>query len=258
MSLIGVVGDGCTTTALGIAAAWAPDDPCMVAEFDPAGGCLAAWLDLPRSPGLADVAASSTPGSWPVIRASVQRAVAGVDVLLAPTRAVEAAAVIHAACTSVLPVLAAIESSVVIADGGRLRGALSALAIRSDIVVIAHRQNSGSAAAATLGLERVAELTSLLAARSIPAVVAMIGDRPYSCAEVADFVEADAVVALANDPWAAAVLAGRAGSAIRLRRSPLMRSFAELAGVISSRLRHRHLQVFAPPLYDERLVEEVR
>ena len=257
MSLIGVVGDGCTTTALGIAAAWAPEDPCMVAEFDPAGGCLAAWLDLPRSPGLADVAASSTPGSWPLIQASVQRSVSGVDVLLAPTRAVEAAAVIHAASTSVLPMLAAIESSVVIADGGRLRGALSALAIRSDIVVIAHRQNSGSAAAATLGLERVAELTSLLAARSIPAVVAMIGDRPYSCAEVADFVEADAVVPLANDPWAAAVLAGRAGSAIRLRRSPLMRSFAELAGVISSRLRHRHLQAFAPPLYDERLVEEV-
>ncbi|HEX2785646.1 MAG TPA: hypothetical protein VHN36_18850, partial [Ilumatobacteraceae bacterium] len=224
MSLIGVVGDGCTTTALGLAAAWAPDDPCMVAEFDPAGGCLAAWLDLPRSPGLAEVAASSTPGSWPAIQESVQRSMSGLDVLLAPTRAVEAVAVIHAATASVLPVLAAIDSSVVIADGGRLRGALSALAIRSDLVVIAHRQNSGSAAAATLGLERVAELTSLLAARTIPAVVALIGDRPYSSAEVADFVQADAVVALAHDPWAAAVLAGRAGSAIRLRRSPLMRS----------------------------------
>ncbi|HEX2785448.1 MAG TPA: hypothetical protein VHN36_17820, partial [Ilumatobacteraceae bacterium] len=182
----------------------------------------------------------------------------GLDVLLAPTRAVEAVAVIHAATASVLPVFAAIDSSVVIADGGRLRGALSALAIRSDLVVIAHRQNSGSAAAATLGLERVAELTSSLAARAIPAVVALIGDRPYSSAEVADFVEADAVVALAHDPWAAAVLAGRAGSAIRLRRSPLMRSFAELAGVISSRLRHLHLQSLAPSLYDERLVDDLR
>ena len=258
MSLIGVVGDGCTTTALGIAAAWAPNDPCMIAEFDPAGGCLAAWLDLPRSPGLAEVAASSTPGSWSAIQASVQRSVSGIDVLLAPTRAVEAVAVIHAGSTSVLPVLAAIDSSVVIADGGRLRGALSALAIRSDIVIIAHRQNSGSAAAATLGLERVAELTSLLAARAIPAVVALIGDRPYSSAEVADFVEADAVVALAHDPWAAAVLAGRAGPAIRLRRSPLMRSFAGLAGVISSRLRHLHLQSLPPSLYDERLVDDLR
>ncbi len=258
MSLVGVVGDGCTTTALGIAAAWTSDEPCLLAELDPAGGCLAAWLDLPRSPGLAEVVASSAPGSWPAIQTSVQRSTSGVDVLLAPTRAVEAVAVIHAANTSVLPVLAAVDSTVVIADGGRLRGALSVLAIRSDIVVVAHRQHPGSAAAATLGLERVAELTSLLASRSIPAVVALIGDRPYSSAEVADFVEADAVVSLAYDPWAAAVLAGRAGSAVRLRRSPLMRSFAELAGVISSRLRHVHLDALPPSLYDERLVEELR
>jgi hypothetical protein len=258
VSIVGVVGDGCTTTALGIAAAWPPDDPCIVAEFDPAGGCLAAWLDLPRSPGLAEVAASSTPGSWPAIQASVQRAMCGVDVLVAPARAVEAAAVIHAANTSVLPILAALESPVVIADGGRLRGTLSALAIRSGIVVIAHRQNSGSAAAATLGLERVAELTSLLAGRSIPAVVALIGDRPYNTAEVADFVEADAVVALADDPWAAAVLAGRAGSTIRLRRSPLMRSFAELAGVLSARLRHVQLHESHTSLPDGRLIGDLR
>jgi len=53
VSLIAVVGDTSTTTSLGIAAAWPIDEPCMVAEFDPAGGCLAAWLDVPRSPGLA-------------------------------------------------------------------------------------------------------------------------------------------------------------------------------------------------------------
>ena len=257
MSLVCIVGDGCTTTALGIAAAWPQPEPAMVAEFDPAGGCLAAWLDLPRSPGLAEVVASSSPGSWPAIEAAVQRSASGVDVLLAPTRAIEAAAVVHAASTFVLPVLAALDSPVVVvADGGRLRGALSPLVNYASIVVIAHRQNSGSAAAATLGLERVAELASLMAARSIPVFVALIGERPYSAAELAEFVEADTVVALPDDPWAAAILAGRAGSTVRLRRSPLMRSFTELAAVISARSRQLGLGAYLPSSFGTPWVDD--
>ena len=211
MSLVAVVGDGCTTTALGLAAAWPVGEPCMVAEFDPAGGCLAAWLDVPRSPGLADVVASASPGSWATVRAMSQRSQSGVEVLVAPTRSVEAAAVVLAATTAVLPVLCGLDLP----------------------VVIAHRQQRGSAAAAALGLERVAETASQLAARSIPMVVALVGAEPYGVDEVAQFVRADAVVALADDPWAAAVLAGRAGSGTRLSRSPLMRSIVELAGVVT-------------------------
>lgn len=237
MSLVAVVGDGCTTSALGIVTAWPLDDPCLVAEFDPAGGSLSAWLDVARSPGLADVAASPNPGSWATIQAMVQRAASGVDVLVAPIRAVEAAAVVLAAAPSVLPVLAALDLPVVLADGGRLRGGLSALVHEASVVVVTHRQHSGSAAAAALGIERVAELTSQLATRSIPTIVALIGDRPYTADEVADFVQADIVVAVADDPWAAAVLAGRAGSAVRLRRSALMRSLEELAGAVSASLR---------------------
>lgn len=241
MSLVAVVGDGCTTTALGLAAGWPQDDPCMLAEFDPAGGCLAAWLDLPRSPGLAEIAASSSAGSWPAIEAAMQRAASGVAVLVAPTRAVEAAAVVQAATTSVLPVLSGLDSLVVIADGGRLRGGLSALVSQAGLVVVTHRQHRGSAAAAALGFERVAELAAQLAVRSIPTVVAMIGASPYGVDEVARFIEVDTVVAIADDPWAAAVLAGRAGSAVRFRRSPLMRSFIELAAQVSDGLRHVRL-----------------
>jgi hypothetical protein len=167
----------------------------------------------------------------------VQRAQSGIEVLVAPTRAVEAAAVVHAAAMSVLPVLAALDQPVIFADGGRLRGGLSTLAVQANVVVVAHRQHSGSAAAAALGIERIAELASQLVARSIPTVVALIGSRPYTADDVNDFVEADAVVALADDPWAAAVLAGRSGSATRLRRSPLMRSIDELVGVVAASLR---------------------
>jgi hypothetical protein len=210
----------------------------MVAEFDPAGGCLAAWLDVPRSPGLAELAAASMPGSWSTISSMVQRAVSGLDVLVAPTRATEAAAVVHAASPSVLPVLSMLDSPVVIADGGRLRGALSALVTQANIVVVTHRQHSGSAAAAALGLERMAELTSQLSVRSIPTVIGLIGTRPYAADEVAAFVQANTVIDIADDPWAAAVLAGRSGSGVRLRRSPLMRSLTELAGVVSTGLRN--------------------
>ena len=256
MSLVAVVGDGCTTTAVGMAAAWPFDDPCMVAEFDPAGGCLTAWLDVPRSPGLADVAASSTPGSWETIRSMVQHAASGLDVLVAPTRAVEAAAVVLAATHTVLPVLSALDWPVVIADGGRLRGGISALTSQAGIVVVAHRQHPGSAAAAALGFERLAELTSQLAVRSIPTVVALIGTRPYSADEVSEFVQAETVVSIAEDPWAAAILAGRAGSAFRLRRSPLMRSLAELAAVVATSLRHNRVTGGWQPSAGGRAVDE--
>ena len=256
MSLVAVVGDGCTTTALGLAAAWPVGEPCMLAEFDPAGGCLAAWLDLPRSPGLADVVASASPGSWATVRAMSQRSQSGIDVLVAPTRSVEATAVVLAATTAVLPVLSGLDLPVVIADGGRLRGSMSALVLQAGVVVIAHRQHRGSAAAAALGLERVAEIASQLAARSIPAVVALVGAMPYGADEVAQFIRADAVVALADDPWAAAVLAGRAGSGTRLRRSPLMRSIIELAGVVSHWLpRVNPTEVWAQP-FDQRPIGE--
>ena len=251
MSLVAVVGDGCTTTAIGIAAAWPIGESCMVAEFDPAGGCLAAWLDVPRSPGLAEVAAASVPGSWATIAPMVQRAGSGLDVLVAPTRAVEAAAVVLAASAAVLPVLSMQESPIVIADGGRLRGTLSGLVTQADVVVVSHRQHSGSAAAAALGLERVAELTSQLTLRSIPTIVALIGVRPYAIDEVEAFVHADSLVEVADDPWAAAVLAGRAGSAVRLRRSPLMRSLVELAGVVSASLRRNRTGYSRMPPVDQ-------
>ncbi|MEY2415762.1 MAG: hypothetical protein QOH53_1096, partial [Ilumatobacteraceae bacterium] len=109
---------------------------------------------------------------------------------------------------------------------------------QAGIVVVTHRQHSGSAAAAALGFERLADLTSQLAVRSIPTIVALIGARPYSAEEVSEFVQAETVITLAEDPWAAAILAGRAGSAIRLRRSPLMRSLARLSVVVSTSLRH--------------------
>ena len=161
-----------------------------------------------------------------------------------------------AASHTVLPVLSALDWPVVIADGGRLRGGLSALTSQAGIVVVAHRQHSGSAAAAALGFERLAEITSQLAVRSIPTVVALIGARPYSAEDVSEFVQAETVISLAEDPWAAAMLAGRAGSAVRLRRSPLMRSLSDLSAVVATCLRHNRANGGWQPSAGGRAVDE--
>jgi hypothetical protein len=237
MSLVAVVGDCATTTAIGLASTWPSGEPTFVVEFDAAGGCASAWLDVPRTPGLSELAAGSDAGTWAAIEACIQHTASGVDVLVAPTRPVEAAAAVAAAAPTVLPVLSAIQDRVAIADGGRLRSGLSALVVQAGLVVVCHRQHHGSAAAAAVGLERVAETCAALAARSIPHVVALIGDRPYGADEVARFAATPLVVAVALDPWAAAVVAGRAGSAVRLRRSPLWRSLANLSGVVAAGLR---------------------
>ncbi len=249
MSVVAVVGDRASTCAVGLAATWPRGERAVLAELDPSGGCLSAWLDVPRSPNLSELVASSGAGSWPDIESTFQISATGVEVLVAPTRAVEAEAAVAAAVASVLPVLAALDEPVVLADGGRVRGRLTPLVASAGVVAVMHLQHAGSASAAAVGLERVADLCDVLTLRSIPFVVGLIGEQPYRCDEVAAFVGADLVVPVAVDAWAAAVLAGRAGSARRLRRSALVRSLGTLAQVLSTRLREtRHELAVDDPL----------
>jgi MinD-like ATPase involved in chromosome partitioning or flagellar assembly len=238
MTIVAVAGEGSTTIAAGLASVWPSGDRVVLAEFDPSGGCLSAWLGVPRSPGLADVVAGAGADTWPRIEASLQPTPAGLELLAAPHRAVEAAAVINAATTTVLPVLAALADVVAIADCGRMRNGLAPAVSLATAVVVAHRQHPGSAAAATVGLERVADIAEQLRRRGTPHVVALIGSRPYSTGDVAAFLGSHAVLGIADDPWAAALLAGRSGSTIRLRRSPLFRSLATLAGATNVHVRH--------------------
>lgn len=222
MSLVVVVGECASTTALAMTACWPDGERAVLVELDPGGGVLSAWLNVPRSPGLSELVASGSAGSWPAIEGVLQRSASGVEVLVAPCRAVEAGASV-AAAGPLLSVVSALESVVVVADGGRVRGGFSPVVAEAGVVVVVHRQHAASAPAATVGLERVADTCALLSARSIPFVVALVGDRPYGCDEVAGFVGADVVIGVAVDVWAAAVFAGRAASELRLRRSPLVR-----------------------------------
>ena len=58
MTVVTVLGDAATTTALALAAGWRSSDQVVVVEADPSGGSLAAWLDVPLAPSLSTVVAT--------------------------------------------------------------------------------------------------------------------------------------------------------------------------------------------------------
>lgn len=243
MTVIGVVGDCTTTTCVAIASGWpAVDDP-VILEADPSGGSLAGWLDTLASPSLATIVAtwgSEVGGAaLDTVMAMTQRAGAGVRFIALPVRSLPA----HRALAEADAVVAALAASaqVVLADCGRLRGTdpIPDALLVADVQVVVHRQESASAAASVVRVERLVELVERLGATSAATVLAVIGSSPFQAADIAQFVD-DAVpgsithcVPLADDALSAATVAGRAGvSAKRLQRLPLMRSAATAAATL--------------------------
>lgn len=248
MSLVTVLGDVTTTTALALAAGW-PDEV-LVVEADPRGGSLAAWLDLPASPTLSTAVTRAADGGWPAIEAVAQRAVAGPMVVTAPVRSVEAARAVAEAERHVMPILAALDRPVVLADTGRVDGVsasgphgLPGVLLASDLVIVVHRQARQSARAAAVRIERLADLVGAVVAATptTPTVLGIVGEAPFDAVEIERFVAEErtlaGVLSLADDPLAAAVLAGRSGvSAKRLARLPLMRTARRAAGLLDQLL----------------------
>src|SRR5205807_10438789 len=84
--------------------------------------------------------------------------------------------------------------------------------------------------------EGVRHLRARLARRLTNArtAVVLVGDRPYSAAEVGEVIEANVAAVLADDPRAAALLGGHPGNQGTLRRSALMRSARELSQALAA------------------------
>ncbi len=244
MTLVAVTGQRCTTTAVGLGAVGLG----ILVEADPAGGCLSAWLNLLRTPGLSDLVAGGRAADLAVLHQHLQRAAAGVDVLVAPTRTVECAAAVSAAAP-IMSALAGEAGAVYVADVGRVGHVLPAAVARAQVVVVSFVQHSGSSAAAAVGLERLAERCHALMSRSLDAVIAVHGTAPYGVTEIGDYLGVDRVVEVAEDPWAAAVVAGRAGSAKRLERSAWWASMDALATSVRNALttHDRAVALASPP-----------
>ncbi len=268
MSLIAIGGDCATTTTLALAAGWpvvadgvsladAPD--LVVIEADASGGSLAAWLDVPVSPSLSTLVSAlhrspgtvsqwgavSQPGAvsqssavWETVDAMIRRSSSGVRFIPAPFRSREARGAIAEADTTLLPLLAASKMMTGLVDVGRIDPLRLAAPLRhADLVVVVHRQATASAPAATVRLERLAEVVDALRSAGDEVALAIVGDEPFGLDEIVDFAAPGAPAwALAVDDLAAQVFAGRSGvSAKRLARLPLPRSAQRAASDIAAR-----------------------
>jgi MinD-like ATPase involved in chromosome partitioning or flagellar assembly len=250
VTLIAVVGDAATTTTAAIAAGWptGAGGEVLVLEADPGGGALTGWLDVPAQPSLATIVANagadperSRRSVYDIVTAHARRSESGLYFVPNAILAKAADRAVEEAATIVIPALAA-SPNVVLADaGGHRAGRRLSPALRSAaVVVVVHRQAAASAAAASVRIDRLVETVEALAQIEASLVLAVIGRSPFDPEEIGAFVDRavpDTVhltAAIADDPLAAATLAGRVGvSAKRLRRLPLMRDAAELAGTLS-------------------------
>ncbi len=250
MSLIALAAAksaGVTTSALALAGVW--PGPVLLAECDPAGGDINAGLLRGAQPAgaLLDLGLATRRGLTPAqfwdhtVALSDDGTVRLLPGLADPAQ--------HPALTSAWPLLIrmlqAIESPPptgsaesdaaaewdVLADCGRLSPATPmGLLGAADLVLLVLRPR----------LAHVAHTRSrLLALRSQIADHAdgpppelkllLVGTSPYPAAEVAIALDLPVAGVLADDPPAAAVLAGLAGHRSRFERSPLMRTAHRVA-----------------------------
>ena len=237
MTLVTVIGSPSTTTAIGLVATWPAGEQRALVELDPSGGCAAAWLGVPLEPGLTSLVARGGDLTWAAVHAATQLSPSGVSAIVAPIHPGPASAAVGAASTTLLPIVSAARDTTFVADAGRVGAALPPCAAQAGFVVVAHRQHEASAPAAAVGLERLAATCALLASRALPFMVLVRGQRPYGADEVADFVGTPLVRVLPDDPYAAAVFAGRAGQQRRLVRTALWSSLARTAAEIAAHLR---------------------
>lgn len=237
MVIVAVAGDACTTTSVALASAWPISDDTVLVEADPAGGDLGAWLDMSLAPSLSTVVTRVLDGAWPEIDRLTRLAGAGLRVIPAPSRSVEAAQAVAQSARTLVPTLAALRSPTFIADIGRLPvpPAANPFVTAASVIVMVHRQGTQSSRAAAVRLQRfVDQLHSV--ASTTPVVLAVVGAEPFDVEEVSRFV-VDAigevpVVGLPVDPLSAAVFGGRTGvSERRLARLPLLRAARDLAVV---------------------------
>ncbi len=241
MTIIAAIGDCTTTTCIALAAGWPGE--VLVLEGDPSGGSLAGWLDTPSSPSLATIVANigglnASDGSvMSTVSTMTHHSASGIGFVAAPLRSLPARRAIEEAAAVVVPALAS-SGVMVLADIGRRHpgDVAPALVGSAATTLVVHRQHAASAAAEAVRLERLVELVEHLAATAHTLTLAVVGADPFEPAEIAEHIDASVpgtladVFTLADDPLAAAVLAGRAGvSANRLRRLPLMRSAANAA-----------------------------
>lgn len=225
---------GVTTTALALASVW--PRPVLLAECDPAGGdILAGFLraGATANGGLLDVALAARRGLTPadVLRRSVGLAEDG-RVLLLPglTDPGHIATVIPSwpGIVAALRGLASAEPAYdVLADAGRLGAPWpTELIAGADRVLLVLRPTLPQVHSARHHLAQIRRLNDDTTAE---VAVVLIGDAPYSRAEVADALGVPVLATVALDERAASALSDGAERGRWFERSAMVRSITQLA-----------------------------
>ena len=221
---------GVTTAVTALAAAWPAERALLVAEVDPSGGDLVVRLDLATEPGLVSLAAAGRRelGADRLIEhTQVLAAPGGAEgavrrVLVAPVSAEQATVSLSALRGGLGRVLDELDLDVLV-DCGRLDPSSPAfdLAVNASLLVMVARPV----------VAEVHHLSSRLASAKPRAVsLLLVGDRPYSVAEVGATVGASPLGTLPVDVRAAAVLSeGHPHAGRVLRRAALLRDARALA-----------------------------
>jgi hypothetical protein len=227
---------GVTTTLTALVATWPRDRGLVVAELDPAGGDLGVRFDLATEPGLVTLAAAGRrqldgstfvghtqplpfagrPGGDGDADRAVRR------LLVGPVAADQAGAAL-AALRGVLPGVLSSLGADVLVDCGRLDPGSAAhdVVTEADLLVVVARP-------VVAEVHHLAARLSGLRPKTLSLL--LVGDRPYSVAEVADAVGANPLGTLPVDDRAAAALTvGRSDGARILRRSRLLRDARAVA-----------------------------
>jgi len=227
---------GVTTAITALAATWPRDRDLVVAEVDPAGGDLGVRFDLASEPGLVTLAAA---GRRQLDRATFVGHTQPLPFAGRPGADGDAEGAVRSVLVG--PVAADQAGAALAALRGGLPGVLSSLG--ADVLVDCGRLDPGSAAhdviteadlVVVVARPVVAEVHHLAARlsglRPKALSLLLIGDRPYSVAEVADAVGAHPLGTLPVDNRAAAALTvGRSDGARILRRSRLLRDARAVA-----------------------------
>jgi len=219
---------GVTTAALALAAV--AGDRALLVELDPSGGSVECWTGTTGEPGLIRVANGMRRAVNPeMLRAHAVSAPPGVRSILAPTAGTMAEATIAMTGDRLVPALADLAATVV-ADAGRWspsQPTARRIAGCDAIGVVCAPTVEGVEAARWL-------IEPLRTAAAGPVVVIIVGDRPYSPAEVAAVVDVPVVGVLAWDARGINALL-TAGAGRGWSRSALARSARSMLGVLPSK-----------------------
>jgi hypothetical protein len=218
---------GVTTTSVLLAALMPARYPTLLAECDPSGGDIAAWAQLPATPGWS-TAVSGADRSWIAVADNAQQLPSGLRVVVAPTRAAQAHTAVGEATRGFAALLAGTADVVTVADCGRVVLDPPLWAAPAALTLLLVRQSIVSAPATVPRVDRAIEALDVLRGACRQVGVVLIGGAPYRSTEIAAALGVELFGVLPEDAAGAAHVAGGWTVGRRASRSPLARAATAL------------------------------